>query len=97
MPARKRGKEGKKSRSWTMMLREDVRTSEEARIRRDFPDVAKALDFMASRYEVYKDGYGWTVFTDWILKFHPKAVRNWPEDIPRLNERELYGAVFLKL
>ena len=65
MPARKRGQEGKKSRSWTMMLSELTRTETEARVRRDHPDVAKALDWMSSKFDVFDDGHGFTsiVFT----------------------------------
>lgn len=95
MPARKRGQEGKRKNSWTMMIREDLRVAEEARIRRDHPDIAKALDFMASRFPVFTDGYGFTVFTDWVLRYYPRAIRVWPEEIPRpFRESELYNPVF---
>jgi hypothetical protein len=97
MPARKRRQEGKKSDSWTLMLREDVRSREEARIRRDHPDVAKALDWMATRFPVFMDGHGWTVFTDWVLQYIEKAKRQWPDDIPRFDASGLYNPVFPSL
>ena len=81
MPSRKRGQEGKQTRSWSMMLREDVRAAEVARIREQHPSVAKALDLMATRYKVYEE-HGFTAFTDWLLEFSSRARSAWPNDIP---------------
>lgn len=97
MPARKKHREGQKAAarpSWTLMIRADLRASEEKRIRANHPDVAKALDFMASRYDVYADGYGFTVFSDWILAFHPKASKIWPDEVPRVGAQTLWESVY---
>lgn len=97
MPARKRHQEGRKASarpSWTLMLRADLRAVEEKRIRDNHPDVAKALDFMASRYDVYADNHGFTVFTDWLLAYHPKAAKAWPDDVPRVGPQTMWESVF---
>ena len=95
MPARRRAREVKNlTRSWTLLLSPAARTETEARIRRDHPDVAKALDWMSSQFAVYSDGCGFTVFTDWILEMHPKAAKRWPTDTPFFSPEGLYGPVF---
>ncbi len=78
---------------WTLMLRADVRDAEVARIRKDHPDVAGALDKMARRFKEW-DEHGWTVFCGWLEHAYQKTAKYWSDDIAGVSEQAIWEAVF---
>ena len=98
MPSRKRGKEFKKQGSWELMVKEpgqeECGVGVRKRVQATNSNVVRALDMIASRFGVWRDGYGWQFFTGWLEGVYPKARRVWPSDLPVVSEHAIWNAVF---
>lgn len=78
-------------RPWMSMILE---TNGEIRIRRDHPDVTQLLDYLQTKIVPF-EGYGWTVFSDWLgTCYRRKFVEQRPENIPFVSQGDIYDAVF---